>query len=377
MDIQTVLFYLSVFILTLGLCICFQDIIKKNKSEKKLWKNILICAIISLPCLLVAGLRADSVGKDTAVYTEWFYDASSDSFRDYFDTIAEDYLFSFFLFVFSHKEKEPIFFYLFVQACVMIPLLVIGIKHIESISLWKVVSIYLFWHYNDSLNLSRQMVSILWLILMSEFFFEKKYFLSIVSYLFAVGFHSSAIMVGLFIMLSCFLFYNYIGPYITVAITAVFFVFAQKAFIYFVDTGLFSSRYNLYVDTFIYQDTRVVDSWLSVGFGGIFEVLVRVLIIVFFLVNAPQIIQNKTREKVFFYFFVLGTIIYASGMIYFKTTYLVRISTYFDCFGIFLIPYLDSTQKNSIRFSLFFSFCYWVVHVLLLGQGGSFPYLIR
>ena len=170
----SICFYIFIFVLTLFICIFFQEGIKKRHKNRKNLYNILIFLIIAFPLTYITGFRDDSVGRDTPAYSEIYYLSTTSSLEDIYDENNEDYIYKFSLYVFSHIFKSPSCFYMFLQLCILLPLLWIGVNNIETTDLWKPLSIYCFWHFNDSLNMTRQSIAIVWLMVAIELLCKRK-----------------------------------------------------------------------------------------------------------------------------------------------------------------------------------------------------------
>ena len=201
----------------------------------------------------------------------------------------------------------------------------------------------------------------------------------------ALGFHSSALLLGAAVFAVQFAAKKDIANIkkaIIVSAVVLVLLFGQNLFILLVNIGVLSHRYYLYINTFIYGNSLGRSEWISVGLGGVFEVLIRVFILISALLFVSPKARNK-EYKLYCLMYLIGIVIYSAGLMIYHTSYFVRLSLCFDMFGLLLISKIDqysilSINSNGKRIhfmSIYTSLLYWFIHILVLGQSGSIPYI--
>ncbi|WP_297700824.1 EpsG family protein [uncultured Fibrobacter sp.] len=382
-DLQTIVFYLLVFFISIGLCRELQPRFDLYRGSGRIFPAFIVCCVVSFPLIFVAAFRDVSVGVDTLMYAMKYNIVKTMSLSEMFADYGEDYLYSLILYVSSHLFDKPYAYFGLMQAFVIIPLLMLSVKYSNKVDVWKILAIYCFWYYNDSLNIIRQMVAVVFVFVAFDFLQEQKKWKALLLFLIGYGFHSSAMMIGI----PMFIIYAAVKKnlsltkkIIIVGLVVLVLVQGQNLFVNLIDAGALSSRYNLYADTFISGTSRMVNSWISVGFGGVFESVFRSLVLLAVIVFVNR--NDRFRGfDLFALFFAIGILIYSVGLIFYKTAYFVRLSLYFDIFGMYLLGSLD--QKGTLTiidnhriglFSFWISIVYWFTHVYLLTQSRSIPY---
>lgn len=383
-DNQSVVFYLALFLFTSLICKMLQPAIEACINNNRHIKLLCLFIIASLPLVIVAAVRDISVGVDSLTYYNSYLMASKLSLNQIFIENNEGFLYNILLYWTSHATNNPAFFFGILQAMTVIPIMWFGAKKNEYIEVWQIVLIYCLWHYNDSLNAVRQMIAVSLLLLAFAYYCDKKLFKTIIVFIIALGFHSSVILVGpaiLIVQLAVKKDYGNIKKIFIIGIVVVALLYGQNLFIQLVSLGVLPARYSFYINTFFYGTSRTSSQWLSVGLGGVFESLIRTMILVWCLRFLKK--SNDISIDRYTLLFAINIVIYTAGLIVYKTSYFVRLSLYFDAFGMYLMSYLDVNGGLKIRvdkrrvylFTIIISLAYWFIHILVLKQSGSIPYI--
>lgn len=186
------LFYLLLFIVSAFL-VNFGNRCKRNQGF------LLVAAGILLP-VLVATFRGSLVGKDTLEYTAHLHDFMSvEGFRAVLMVISTEpfFLFTCYLAKFSGWGMPVIFF------CYSFLTILFAYKAIANYKrfapIWLGFILFLFFFFNASLNIMRQILAVAFMLYASTILFEGKrkrfFILTIISFLF----HVTAVVAGVII----------------------------------------------------------------------------------------------------------------------------------------------------------------------------------
>ena len=357
-------------------------------SNRRKGIRIILFAIISiLPLVLLAALRGEAVGVDTVEYISRYKEAHTKSLSELLASNEEDFLYKILVFVTNRISGDPFFFLASLQFLCLIPIVWLSLRHSEEIDPWAILLIFCFWHYNDSLNGTRQIISVDWLLLAYDYLSRDKKLKAFVLFLIALGFHSSALLLGMALLVIHIVIHKVTSTLkkgIVLASVIIVLVFGQNLFILLVDAGVLPSRYYTYINTFIYRNTYAKTSWISVGAGGVFEVLIRLVLLCITVMTVPSYKRDR-QFQIYCLMFFVGIIVYAAGLAVYHTSYFVRLSICFDMFGLLIIPKLDKQSKFKLCvgnkrikvYTVGVSMIYWIIHILLLKQSGSIPYVFR
>ncbi|RGS30188.1 EpsG family protein [Bacteroides cellulosilyticus] len=166
------------------------------KREKK-W-NVTAFFAILIPSLL-AGLRDLSIGTDTVFYYD-IYDAASsaESYSSFLLTINTEY----FYYVMSHVAKYvggfEILLFLY-QGLTIIFIYDVVYKYRRSLNVFLAFALYFFLFFNLSLNIMRQCLAMGYLLNISVLLLERKSRRFIFFAILGLIFHTSEIIVAMFI----------------------------------------------------------------------------------------------------------------------------------------------------------------------------------
>lgn len=383
--------YVISFLLSAGLCRLSEKTIYKNKERKRGAVDLFVYLMVIAPVLVIAAIRSTEVGADTINYTNDFYLARRyTSFTDYFLFKKEDILHSFLMYICSKLTKEPYSYFAMIQLLILGPLMYLGFRKDRTWKVWQVLYVYLFVFFNDSLNVGRQLTAVVFMMLGYQLLQERKVWKAAVMFGIAVGFHSSSILViPVFFVIWLVNRFPEKKLFQTAFISGfILMVFvADSLFQELVRSGILPRRYIFYINTFIFQNTRLTEAWTSLGKGAIFEIGFRVMVIllgmiaVLWLHRSGQKEEKKVCEQ-YLFVFTVGMLIYFLGVAVYHTTYVVRFSVFFDIYILYLLPLIDQAVPLKIKIdhrnipycTISIAVLYWVIHVLVLGSGGSIPY---
>lgn len=187
--IYLVVFFLSTLLLYLA----------ERADTTNAVRRLLIWFGVLLPVVL-AGLRASSVGTDVEVYGVYAYEkvANSSSFLEYYSTSASSSDRGFYLVTYIVARLFRDYHWgLFAYAFLVQLFVYLGFcryKQLLNTEIWFGMLLYYLTLYNFSLNLLRQSIAVAIIFFATSFIFERKYIRFFLLFIIAMTFHSSAIM---------------------------------------------------------------------------------------------------------------------------------------------------------------------------------------
>lgn len=386
--------YMGAIVATVVLATCFQNLIINVKKKNNLYRNIfinIIIVIITMPLVVLSGMRGDNVGVDTYNYINIFEMAGKyTNFGDFYKVRGEEeFLYSLFTYV-IRKFTNSRFLYLGgLQFFALAPIVKVAIDESDEVPLWKTIFIYTCWYFTDSLNAMRQFIAVAFLLMMYKKFICKEYKKGVICLLIASGFHTSAMLIGPIIILICYLFVStkviFFFKHVILILCFSIISFGQNIIVYIFELGFMPSRWVLYINTFIFQNSRLTERWRILTEGHYFELMIRGAIFLSFVFFCSNLKNHKRDVGMYKYMFLLNILIYAAGIIVYHTAYAVRMSVYFDAFIIYLFPVLDEIFRLKINiqekripvFSLIITILYFYIHSILIGSGGAVPYVLN
>lgn len=398
-NFASVILYLISFVLCMAIAKAFQhrlehlvvEEIFSKKKHKVFLKRLAIATVIALPIIIIAAVRGDIVGIDTQEYSRYFYTYCKQfpDFFSYYKYRKEDILYSFIsVLVYRYTQSvQPLYFIM--QFFAVVPLIYVGTKKVKDIPLWKIVSVYCFWFFNDSLNANRQYAAVGLLFLAYDLYFSNKKIKSIIPFLMAAGIHFSALLFGPLLLALNYMMksknaktWKRILPIFAIA----FLLFGRYGFQLLYKAGIMPYRYALYIETFINGGGSAESvNWSIINIRTILFCLIRIAITILLYLTTSKKRKFKTAEIERFnykYIYLMNTLLYVGGVIILHTSYVIRITIYLDFFTTIILPYLDNYSKLRIRksksvYSLVFSIAYWLLHTVFLGESATIPYEFR
>ena len=398
-EFSSILLYLACFGMCIGLAVLYQRklenmVLEESASKKRIvyfWKRMAIATIIAMPIILLASLRADSVGVDTKEYSRYFYTYCEQypDFFSYFKYRKEDVLYSLISVLVYRFTGTVHLLYFIMQFLTIVPIIYVGTKKVKYIHLWKILSVYCFWFFNDSLNANRQYAAVGLLFFACDLYFSNKKMKAIIPFLMSAGIHFSAIMFGPFLLAMYHMLksknvktWKIIMPVIAVALL----LFGRYGFQMLYSWGVLPYRYVLYIDTFIRGGGSVESvSWSIINIRTILFCLIRIVItiLLYYTSFKKSITKNADKDQIDYkYIYFLNTLLYVGGVIILHTSYVIRVTIYLDFFVIMVLPYLDNCSRIKVGnkktlYSFWLSLIYWFFHTYFLGESATIPFEFR
>lgn len=228
-DALSIFIYFIGLFLTLGLGFVFYKIKHKTKLTV-----IISMLIVALPLSILAGLRY-GIGTDYFSYLEIMQSARRGSV--YFTQVAMRFKlekgFSFFIYFISNIfHNDGIVFFIIEYITLFFAFYAFARLH-KQLNIMVAICLYYLMFYNYSLNISRQMLAMSFILLSISFLLTKKHFGYFVSVCVAYLIHSSAIIGGVFGIVY-FIFKNRKIKYVTYKHINIFYMICVLVSAFFV-----------------------------------------------------------------------------------------------------------------------------------------------
>ena len=350
---------------------------------------------------LMAALRADSVGVDTAVYPDVymrsasFYSSFAGFLTDPNTSPISEPLHALLVWVCSRftVDKAPLLF--FYQFLTVTPVYFALYNLRDRLSISIGMAVYLFFFFNNSLNMMRQSVSCALLLLAFSILIKKRKFCIkfIICVAAAILFHRSGVY-GAALLIAASLVGRIGQQWLKVSsyILVIFFplVVAQLLQL-LIGAGLADSHVLYYANVFIYHNEDV--DWFVNPLGGyslsylaIYSWLIFLPLILMGLFFNQKISERRTSatadESLCAYLRsmnLVGYFIYVALLFNWRSMYGIRFSVFFDFMLILSLPLAcagvnSRTKKAIVLLSLL---SVWFVWIVYFGWSGSQIYLFR
>ncbi len=353
-----------------------------EKAENKYLKALCAALGILLPSIL-AGLRSSSVGTDVRIYGKYAYNEAvrSDSFFTYYGEFSDSLLgdLGYYLITYIAAKITPHYhFGLFIYSLIPITCVYLGIRKFnlkQGTSIWLFMGLYYLSLYNQSLNLLRQSIAIGVLFYAFAEFAVGKKIRSVLLWILAVLFHSSALIgLGIFVLYAYFRQRPgdrwYTGIWKTILFAAVFLGFLvvlPMLLRQLVEIGLVRENYLMYLDEDGYKISGYVD-WINL----VSHFATSLAILIFF-----KPLYDRHMNPLFYLMMSLLMIL---------ADYAPLVTMYADRIGFYLIPIslvALANTKNCLRrwtglvwsWLLLVIFLYqWINGIVIQGFHETVPY---
>lgn len=380
---ESTILYLIVFLIT---CYCTNQADKKFSSNNKRLAVFLSVIAIFVPTLL-AGVRADTVGKDVLEYAVRTFDsAQASSSLKQLKSISGEPVGYLTLAFFTSRLFHNCGYFLFTsQLLVIVPIYIVAYKRRESAPMWLTMSCYLFLFYNNSFNTMKQFVSCSFILLLYCLLEEKKYIKAALCFVVAFSFHFSAVMGLAFILLAKLIKRKNARStrVVLAAVCLLFAVYLKSISHLLVEYSLLPERYVRNVEAVFGSDMSVYLKLTGFNSHVFLEWMFKVSFIalpIAFLKKAERDIDENIKIIT-----LLGVVFYTYVLVAFQTVYGGRISIFCDFFMIMLIPMLKNVFKqdkfeervavNSVIVS--YIALYWFIFIMIYGVSASNHFRFR
>lgn len=358
---------------------------KSNSIRYNFVRNILTFIALALP-VMMAALRAETVGTDMKVYVIPFYEkaVTSNTFNELYGIFNYQLLSDpgyFMLTWLCSRISDDFHVGLFFYELIVIVFTYKALKRYNGVNGIKIsIPLAMLWFYmmffNQSLNIVRQMIAVSIIFFATSYLFNKNYKLYIVWSIIAILMHSSAIISLAIGVMYIFLSSDKImtdkqslnKAVIFVICLYIIIIFADNGIRYLVDHRILRANYLNYLSGGDYQTTRVAVS-----------TLIAPLMYFFFAIIHYDKLKRRDENSLFLLMCVLMNFMasFGSGI----STYLSRFSFYFIPFVMLtLLKEVESFKgKYKLQWKLFFTclICFvWIFEILIRNYGETIPYLL-
>ena len=342
----------------------------KAKKGKKVY-SVLIILWISL----LAGLRDETIGTDIMVYGNRTFEAANGlSFRAYIQSISVSMgiepLYGLLNYIVAFFTPNVHVLYFFIEF-IIINLVYSRLMQLEtprSVVLGLLIFECLF--MGASYNLLRQGIAMSIIFFASQYLERKKYLKYILCTLIATGFHSSAIMGLLFLVMYIVIRKkNTIYTHILIIFASCVATLLYSSIINFlIYAGILSQKYLTYLD----EANMGID---------VIVILIRLPVLILILLFYKSYCKKNTTDGITNYFLVdimILEIILAELKVISVPIY--RISMYLSYFKMLAYPKLEQALENKknkqivIYFITFYCLLMFLVLVVIRGNDQVYPY---
>lgn len=361
--------YILLFTLVIILGLLYDKVFEKSTAS---W--LLLFAIILLVSL-VSGFRDIGVGTDTSMYTiDYFQAGEKLTFKQMFynpENLDRGYLFlNYIASLFGNDYWLGLFFtHLFIWTLLITA--AVKFKKIDNYSLCLFIFIYLMIFYNRSLNYMRQSCAMSLVFLAYYYYVAKKWKKSISLVIFAIMFHSSAIISLLVPLFNVTV--NIKNSKIKILTMLSLFIFMVLITKIFNNLLQFGFEYGLFKDVYLDRYGSSTTTFRTGGFGK--ETLLLFVLELLIIIDSWR---KKYINTIKFQFLLLLHIAYISMYSLTKISeYLYRNSYYFYLLDLFYVAYLLSIRKKKGYLYPVFILCLiicWYTYFIEGGACETYPY---
>lgn len=344
-------------------------------------KKALFLVGILLPCLL-AGLRADSVGRDVTVYIIPNIAAARAAHGGFLGVcktlnMAPEYLYMILVYIATRITDDAGLLLFLIQLLTFLPIVMAANQLKKEVSISLAVASYLFCFYLATLNIMRQSIACSFILLGTAYLFcnnMKLNFKTILSYLCAIFFHKTGIFGVITVYALCRLstarirrkvYYLIYGAIILIPVVL------PALFTYLNSKGLIGQTYVWYGNIFLYR-IGVPPQWILKSPFSFWATAIVLLLIwrtgipCFFIyinrIHNPRVASVRAIS-------ICGLLIYLVIHYAYSTIYGERIALPFAFFVILLVPYAAQgkfrLQKKAVL--LLAIFVFWLCNTYILG----------
>lgn len=320
--------------------------------DKKASDRVLCAIIIVLIPSLLAGLRANTVGTDVALYAEPIFNqaALSKSLKELYEycswrfgTVEIGFLFL--ARVVSLITNQVGVFLFLLQAVTVFPVVIIAYKNSSSQSIRVTLEVYMFLFYGYSLNIMRESIAVSWFLLAYIYFTEQRYFKMALSLIVAVLFHNSVVIgiaLYIFALAICRIIKKPRTMLIFIAASGIIMAMSQQWMVYIINIllsfGIIPQKYSIYINAVLKFGSSSQYSYI-IGPTSFVEPVLLMMIIL--MLNA-FVKHQDNQEKAYFYqkILMLDFVMELASVILLESNNHNRITIYYTYILLLCVPYL-------------------------------------
>lgn len=366
--------YIICFIFSI---ICTYAAEKKFKNKKKIEGIVFSIFAILIPSIL-AGVRSIDIGVDVKVYVYPFFinALNAENFFEFYTLLDIEPLYLFLTYIVSVFTTNVHWLLFFIQIIIFSLIYFYAYHNREKVPMWLCVMTYLLTFYNTTYNIARQSLAVAVILFSINFAREKKYLKTIVLYIIAIMFHTTAvfsILLYFLIFMENFNFkqkLKFIVYFITYSIFIGVMIYHQEI-LYFLSytLNILPDKYYNYFNNSNYALRSIDINFFILAF--------RLLWLFLFFVqkNMKKAIHNKELFLIMLTDFILY-------MVSFKVTNAARMSYYYGTIGMIIgVPEILNIFKNKGSNRTFATIgiisilmMYWFMNYIVFGYDATYPY---
>ena len=362
-----------------------------EKKHKTVFAVAGITAVL-IPCV-IAALRADSVGTDIGVYVRPMFENARNcqSFSTYWNSswfsiwhykyvYEHEFGFSTLLYVVTKLTGNIGWVLFFIQAFTIFPIFAALSLNRRNAPVWPGMMVYYLLYYNSTLNMMRQWMAMGVLLLAFQLLLRKKYWGCLLLFVLAFSFHYSSLIflpiVCVWWFLSRFKRHALAEGSVRVSSKTLMVV------LIFVVGVLVLMNLKLILQLVVKLGLNRFANYLK---GDKLSIMVGQIVlrlpIIGITIFSWKRLRKATPEAAYFLTTILLDLL--SAQIVSIAKYALRISYFFACFSVLLVPYLFKYQKSrfektavTIGLTGFYAL-YWVYFYVYTGAHETYPYYFR
>lgn len=360
-------------------------------TEKKHKTTFTVAAIVALliPCM-VAALRTDAVGTDIRVYVRPMFENARNTtgFSDYWNSswfsvwhykyvYEHEFGFSFLLYAVTKLTGSMGCVLFAIQAFTVAPVFIALALDRKKAPVWPGMLVYYLLYYNSTLNMMRQWMAMGMLLLVFQLLRRKKYWGSLALFIVAFSFHYSSL-----IFLPIAAVWWFLGRFKKTRLVQGNFAISAKTLmvvLIFLLGILVLLNLKLILQLVVKLGLTRFTNYLK---GGTLSLMVGQLVlrmpVIFITLLSWKRLRKATDEAPFLLAMLLLDLLAAQIVSIAK--YALRISYFFACFGILLVPYLFRYQRSRFEKTVVglsltgFYGLYWYYFYVFTGAHETVPY---
>lgn len=365
-----------IYISIIGIAVLCTSIAEKNLLKENKIKFIIASLFAILIPSVFAGLRGISVGIDVQVYSLKLYNnALNCSNLTSFLVSADTELGYGLLVYFATKIFRSIVGVHFSIAVLQIlPVYLYAYYNRKSFSMRRQMLVYFSLFYLVGFNIMRQSIAAGLILLVYEFFREKKLFKATITGIISITFHTTAVLGIAYCIVAYFISTKkkkttqamYIVLLISVVLIGMNYWRDLMSIV--INFSFVPDKYKLYMNSFLAGSDRFAYMF-GVHWAGRFELLYKILCF-----GTPLLYYYRLKRRAYndpyirgtYYISLIGFLLYTTFFIVFKSAYGYRISLYGEYF---FIPYIASVynERISVR-KLTMPISHLVMNIILISH---------
>lgn len=374
-QIKSTIFYLIVFTISLSLIALYERQLNRLPAKtdvnrlphrKTVFSGGATYAVLAIIILsLVAGLRGPDVGVDTSLYpvTFTYYASLSDDFASFLNgpaDIAGEPLGALLVWMCAHLHWGVVPLLFCYQLLTVTPVFLAIRKLRGKLSITIGMAVYLFFFYNNSLNMMRQSVACAFMLyVMADYIAEQRMRpRCVVMAMAAILFHKSALY-GALLIGATLLIMNirskaaHVLFYLLIIVSPLVMTEISQ---FLISSGIADSRMQTYINIFV---TKSIEKDWFVNPLGLYSL--AYLLIYGVLISIPAVFSSS---------FFNGTTVIAEDCFEVRTSRYLRLLNYTGC-TIYIILLFATSSMYGMRFSIYFDFLLMLSIPLSCENGAS------